>query len=302
MMRKKIISIILCVLMLMSASLLPAFAQNIDSAPTAFSGSCGEKLNYSFDEETGTLTISGEGAMTDFAGFDAPWRNYRSSINFLVIEDGVTTLGVNAFEGCTALESVEISDTVVVISEYCFYLCSSLTSVVIPDSVVSVGGCAFYGCIELETVTIGENVQNILPFTFDMCTKLKEITIPASVENIERFSFNNCENLSSVTISDGVKSIDDDVFNGCPNITSIIIPESVESIGRINFSHCIQRMTIYCFVDSYAHTYALERGIQFKFNGPPIESLTVKDGVDSFTLAINDTITVKFDFSPSNCI
>ena len=81
-----------------------------------------------------TLTISGTGAMKDYGvPDDLPWKDYRSSITSVVIEDGVTSIGNMAFEGCNN---------------------ANLTSVTIPASVTSIGDFAFGYCTYLASVTI----------------------------------------------------------------------------------------------------------------------------------------------------
>ena len=81
-----------------------------------------------------TLTISGTGAMKDYgAPDDQPWKDYRSLIASVVIEDGVTSIGDYAFEGCDN---------------------ANLTSVTIPASVTSIGDFAFGYCTYLASVTI----------------------------------------------------------------------------------------------------------------------------------------------------
>lgn len=39
-------------------------------------GTCGETMTWTLDTETGVLTISGSGDMTDFKQNNIPWRKY----------------------------------------------------------------------------------------------------------------------------------------------------------------------------------------------------------------------------------
>ena len=66
----------------------------------------------------------------------------------------VTSIGDFAFDQCSALTSVTISDSVTSIGNYAFRDCSALTSVTIGNSVTSIGGGAFSGCSGLTSVTI----------------------------------------------------------------------------------------------------------------------------------------------------
>ena len=96
------------------------------------SGSCGNGVTYTFDAETGTLTISktgdGDGAMTDF-GYPnyAPWESYKQDIQAVIIENGVTSIGDMAFHAYDALTSVKIPDSVTSFGVNSFSGCSKLT-------------------------------------------------------------------------------------------------------------------------------------------------------------------------------
>lgn len=78
---------------------------------SATTGECGDFLRWSFDSNTGTMTISGTGKMRDYPNYAPPWVAYREQIQTLVVESGVTTLGWSSFQWCSALTQVFLPDT-----------------------------------------------------------------------------------------------------------------------------------------------------------------------------------------------
>ena len=100
-----------------------------------------------------TLTISGTGAMKDYdAPDDQPWKDYRSLIASVVIEDGVTSIGNMAFEGCNNanLTSVTIPASVTSIGDFAFGYCTYLASVTIP-----VASLTYYGVSAFDNTAAG---------------------------------------------------------------------------------------------------------------------------------------------------
>ena len=112
------------------------------------SGSCGTGVTYSYVESTGTLTISGTGP----SEFKASDHNFYRNILTVVIENGVTTIGNDAFADCANLTSITIPNSLTSIGFEAFYDCSGLTSITIPSSVTNIGYDAFYGCTNLTDV------------------------------------------------------------------------------------------------------------------------------------------------------
>ena len=242
------------------------------------SGSCGENVTYTFVEATGTLTISGTGAMTDYtSSSSAPWYSYRSKIKTVDIGNGVTSIGNSAFYYCSGLTSVTIPNSVTTISSSAFHSCSGLTSInvesgntvydsrencnaiiktstnelvtgckntVIPNSVTSIGNGAFWGCSGLTSVTIPNSVTTIGNSAFSYCTGLTSVTIPNSVTSIGSCAFDGCSGLTSVTIPNSVTSIGDDAFISCSGLTSITV-ESGNSVydSRENCNAIIKTST-----------------------------------------------------------
>ena len=203
------------------------------------SGSCGANLTWTYEEATKTLTISGEGAMTNYERNNfSPWYEYRDEIASAILESGVTTIGNYAFYGCSGLTSITIPNSVTSTGFQAFAGCSGLTSITIPNSVTSIGNAVFYGCSGLTSITIPNSVTSIGNAAFEDCTVLTSVTIPNSVKSIGSSAFNGCSALTSITIPDGVMSIGSEAFYGCSGLTSITIPNSVTSISDGTFYGC----------------------------------------------------------------
>ena len=85
-------------------------------------------LTWTFDDQTGTLTISGEGEIPDYTGdTQAPWAQFNGQIKNIVVEKGVTAIGANAFSGVTDLTSAKIDRTVEKIDDSAFNTEDSFT-------------------------------------------------------------------------------------------------------------------------------------------------------------------------------
>ena len=156
------------------------------------------------------------------------------------IPNGVTSIGNDAFGGCSGLTNVTIPDSVTIIGEYAFASCTSLTSITIPDSVTSIGRWVFSGCTGLTSIAVDEN--NTVYDSRNNCNAIietatntlifgcKNTDIPNGVTSIGNDAFGGCSGLTNVTIPDSVTSIGDRAFSGCTGLTSITIPDSVTSI------------------------------------------------------------------------
>ena len=273
----KSLSVMLAVVLTLTAAPLSGFVGlelpewldfSITSSAAEASGTCGNNLIWYFDESTGTLTISGTGAMTNYSSSIRPWDDYEDNIKKVVIETGVTTIGYGAFLHCNNLTNVTIPDSVTLIDDAAFYNCTSLTSITIPDSIISIGyatfqrctsltntmipdsvtsigDCAFFDCTSLANVTIGDSVTSIGNSTFYNCTSLTNITIGDSVTIIDYDAFSYCTSLTNITIPDGVTSIGEDVFAKCTNLTSVTLPDSLISIGDGAFYECTSLTDVY---------------------------------------------------------
>ena len=190
----------------------------------------------------GTLTISGTDMPnynTNNSYYNCPWYYKRSQIKKVVIENGVTSIGERAFEGCSSLTSITIPNSVTSIGNSVFQGCTNLTSVTIPNSVTSLGRSVFSNCSSLTSVTLPNSVTSIGGDAFYYCKGLTSIDIPNSVTSIGVKAFYECSKLSSVKLPKFLTSIGERAFYNCNSLTSINIPNGVTSIGKQAFKYCM---------------------------------------------------------------
>ena len=143
-------------------------------------------VTYSFNEVTGVLTLSGEGATAIYvakADLEAAteWVALMPKVNELVVEEGVTLLGDRLFSLATALKKVTLPASLKSIGNRCFSDCEQLTEVIIPanSELETLGEVVFNGCLVLETIDLSNTKIKVLPKkTFAACPALTSITLP----------------------------------------------------------------------------------------------------------------------------
>ena len=241
--KKRLLSILLAAVMVLT--MLPlGLVETAYAATVVDSGSCGkngDNVTWKLTSD-GTLTISGTGKMKDYGdnyGMSvAPWYVGSSQVKTVIIEDGVTSIGDRAFDGCTKLTRVVIPDSVTSIGYSSFRGCYSLPSVAIPDSVTSIGDSAFAYCKVLTGITLSGSVTSIGSCAFQSCDSLTSVTMQNGVTDIGDNAFTYCKNLTSVTIPNSVKTIGTSAFYNCAGLTRVTIPGSVTRIEQDTFKGC----------------------------------------------------------------
>ena len=169
-----------------------------------------------------------------------------SSLEYNGTTYSVTSIGSDAFSGCSGLTSVTIPNSVTFIGSRAFRGCHGLTSVTLPNSVTSIEYSAFSGCSGLTSVSIPNSVTSIGIYAFYGCSGLTSVSIPNSVTSIGNYAFYGCSGLTSVTIPNSVTSIEGSAFSGCSGLTSVTIGTGVTSIGSYAFFDCSGLASVKC--------------------------------------------------------
>ena len=235
-------------------------------------GSCGENLTYTLDTDTGLLTISGTGSMTEYyENTPVPWDS--AAVRTIIVEEGVTTIGNMAFGDCDNLENISLPSTIIAFNSGISVLCPFCMSQ--PDGVLYTGNWAigFRGNMP-KTILFKEGTVGIAQAVFAW-RSLTSAEIPASVEYIGQYAFAYSDSLTDVTILNPNCDI-------CDNLGSLPFPETT---------------TIHGYAGSTAESYA-------KAIGNPFVALAASHThvyADDFTIDAAATCTVTGSMS-RHCI
>lgn len=162
-----------------------------------YSGKCGERLKWNYDDSSCQLKISGLGGMEDYDianGDSRPWAKFASDVKTLVFEKGcsISRIGKFAFANFTKLEG-EIS---------------------IPSLVYGISHNAFSGCVNLKGIKFSPGVSE---------DNLDEYHW--SLEYIGDYAFAGCESLKTICIPQSVTAIGNFAFKGCMSLEILYLPQ-----------------------------------------------------------------------------
>ena len=187
------------------------------------------------------------------------------------IPESVTTIGINAFSGCSGLTELIIPKSVIEIESFTFDDCSGLLSItvdsgnpiydsrnncnaiietatntliigcknsVIPKSVTSIGSDAFRGCSGLTEIVIPESVTSIGSDAFSGTAWLNNQPNGVVYAGKVAYGYNGTKPSGTLTIKEGTLGIASQAFQYCYGLTTVNIPNSVKTIGIRAFSDC----------------------------------------------------------------
>lgn len=197
-MKMRIIS--LCLVVTLLFAMLPQIALTASATEVLESGTCGEQIQWTLDD-TGTLTLSGQGAMADYGSFtktwdgnytysllNQPWSKERDNIRKIVIEEGITYIGDTAFASCESLTSVELPNSLLQIGDAAFASCTLLEELTLPNGVIAIERLALSRS-GLKIIFVPDSLETIADNAFSYCNSITEVNYSGSQADWENIEF-----------------------------------------------------------------------------------------------------------------
>lgn len=224
----------------------------------------GTSINWTYDTESYTLTLSGSGALPDYNSRTLKNHYFRTDEKALIVTSihpvfgyeekyyiidvvkhinigsGINTIGKMYFSGAEYLEKLTLSESVTVIKDEAFEGCTSLYEIDgIINNDIEVARSAFEDCQFIENNN-GILVMGNTLVVADPTYYVENITIPSNVTKIKSEAFIDYESLQTITFEGNLTSIGDRAFSGCSNLTTITFADntSLTTIGNSAFSGC----------------------------------------------------------------
>ena len=307
---------------------------------TVASGECGDNLAWTLDDQ-GTLTVSGTGPIPSYDYRSTPWYDYRNQVTAVIIENGVTAIGSNAFFNMPQISSLTIPNSVTQIGDTAFYYSRNLAELSLPDGITAIGYEAFTGSAFFDNadnweddvlycgkylLSVQDSVTALSIKSGTLCVadralndaQVKELSIPASLRNIGKGNL-AARRLSSLTVDrfNSVYFLESDILYSRSDMSvlrcltsasgSIVIPDGVVSIAPSAFAYC-QQITSVTIPDSVTQI-----GDSAFSQGTSLTSVVIPDGVTALessvfsgctkltAVTIPDSVTALGSYAFSSC-
>ncbi len=269
---RRLLTLFLAVCLCFTMIAVPVFAAET-------SGSCGSGVNWSYDAQSGTLSITGSGAVQNYETLTSiPWKTYCPDIKTVEIGEGITRIGNYSLTWLEKVSSITLPSTLTEIGENALAWNTSLTSVALPAGLKKIDDEAFTGCYSLASIDIPASVDSLKSTAFTQCTALSAVniapdnatyssfdgvvynktanslvvyppnktgtdfTVPENIVTIEDSAFRDNPHIINVTIGN-VNEIKSRAFSGCENLYNVDI-KGVQTIGDFAFYGCVSMVKI----------------------------------------------------------
>ena len=165
-------------------------------------------ITYTYDSRTYELKITGNGAMQNYSSGNQPWKDYY--IKKVTVEEGVTTIGDNAFYNMIQIEEIDLPNSLQKIGKQAFAK-TTISEVYIPSNVEEICEAAFADCSYLKKVQFDYDSQQnaklktIGDFAFNGCKINKYMIFPNQLETVGMMAFTGT--FTNISIGKNIKSI-----------------------------------------------------------------------------------------------
>lgn len=287
----RVISVMLCALLIASFCTVTAFAADTSIAVTGGEGGEDGNITWGWTEIDKTLVLSGTGQMNNYTD-DAPWAYMSDSIEKIVINDGITSIGEYAFKGLSKVTEVSIAESVTYIGRYAFSGCDSLLSLNLPKNVSTIDADAFSNT-NIAYYLVSD--ENTMYFSDNGNLYYKDV-----MENTVLFKYASGKTANSFTIPDNTDIISTCAFEGCGELTSVTIPGSVVQIMYMAFNNCPKLNKI--AVNSSNANFTAKDGVLFKkLSGSKFALLCYPSGKTAATYTLPENTTMIGDCAFADC-
>lgn len=153
----------------------------------------------------------------------------------------VTTLGT-VFQGSalTTLTELHYFTALTSIGDDAFSGCSKLTDVQLPKSITSIGARAFKDCAKISTLVLPDALTSIGEEAFSGCRMLKNVELPHGIHALPSRAFSGCAAISALELPCAIAGIGDEAFSGCTALKSVtintVVPQNI-SMGTDVFAN-----------------------------------------------------------------
>lgn len=174
-------------------------------------------VTWNFDEDTKTLTFSGEGSLPDGVeeGYELNfgWTSLADKVETIVLEEGITRIPKSAFYGFSKAMEIYLPSTLEIIEATAFSYCG------------------------FSEIDLPDGLEEIDSYAFAFCGELRHCEIPASVTSLSSNMFRECRKLETVTLHEGLFTIGSECFAECDSLKRIVIPASVSWLDDQNIQY-----------------------------------------------------------------
>lgn len=143
------------------------FPKVIFASEITATGTIGDTAVWTLYDD-GRLVISGTGEMESYSYSNpGPWCEYSDSLSYVMIEEGITSIGKYAFLECINITEVSLPESLTRINPSAFVWCDSLDTVIVPKNVHTVGSDAFSHCMGMESIYFQGPAPEMGSYVFD---------------------------------------------------------------------------------------------------------------------------------------